>query len=488
MADDLKGYQTDVSYPATLESRLTPAWMAAMTRLYGVRSPEPSGAFRMLDIGCGAGLGLALVAASHPDAAFEGIDGLSAHIKQGTAFASGISNITLKHQMFDQALAEVGSDCEFVTLHGVLSWVAPDIRAQALDVAAARLAPGGILGVSYNALPGRARLMAYQHLVNALAQAGTGGPASLYQDAHARVKNLVDHGFKALSGQAIAEFEEHSAQVDPAYFPHEFLNSHWQPLWGSTVQAQIECRGLSFVGQNSLVSLRPDLTVPKVQREIIEAEQDPMRRDMLLDMAMNTPFRIDLYTKDPVPAAPEERAAIWLAADADAGAELAIGTPAGKLRYDNPAARGVLSALQDGPMSLGALSAQLGTGLPDIVNAGTCLVIGNRASFCAPRADSASADQINSRLSDAALRPDGPPLHALAGACGPVRTTPPMIGLLHTQANDIISAAKESTVVFDRFFHEGVDLDLPDAMSDLSAVRRGALLQLSRLGVPTPTL
>lgn len=488
MTDNLSGYQTGVSYPATLERKLTPGWMAAMSRLYGVAAPEPSNPFHMLDVGCGVAFGLALTAASHPNATFEGIDGMSAHIAEGTAFASDIPNITLAHRTFDHALTDGGPACDFVIIHGVLSWVAPEIREQALDIAASRLAPGGLLGVSYNALPGRVGMLSYQHLVKALAETGSGEPSTRYLAAHARVKELMARGFKALSAEAISDFEEKSDKIDSAYFPHEFLNAHWQPLWGSEVQAGMQERGLSFVGQNSLLSLRPELTVPKRIREIIEAEQDPVRRDTLFDMAMNTPFRVDLYAKDPVPAVREDVARICLAATTDADAELAIGTPAGVLRYDNPAARGILTALQDGPMTLSALSTKLALGLQDMIKAGTCLVIGDHAVFCTPPGDGVLANRVNKRLSAAALCPEKPPLGALAGACGPIAASPAMIGLVHGTTEQVVAAAKASPVLFDRFFDEEADLAQPDALSKAAAAHRVVLSHLARLGVPMPDL
>ena len=154
MADDLGGYTTDTLYPAQLHNRFTPGWLAAAALRNGWQSPNPRGAFRMLDIGCGDGIGLAVAVACHPEAEFEGMDGMAEHIARGQDFARDLPNIRLHHMLFDEALEAGGPPCDFVALHGVIAWVAPQIRAQALDLAASRLAPGGIAAISYNAMPG----------------------------------------------------------------------------------------------------------------------------------------------------------------------------------------------------------------------------------------------------------------------------------------------------------------------------------------------
>ncbi|MFK7945136.1 MAG: class I SAM-dependent methyltransferase, partial [Paracoccaceae bacterium] len=154
MPSTLDGYFADNAYPAQLGERMTPGWIAAMATRNGWATPDLAKSFHMLDIGCGDGLGLALMAASHPHAVFEGMDGMEAHIDRGTVFARDIPNIHLARQLFSEALATGGAPCDFVTAHGILAWVAPRIRAEAMDLAATRLAPGGICAVSYNAMPG----------------------------------------------------------------------------------------------------------------------------------------------------------------------------------------------------------------------------------------------------------------------------------------------------------------------------------------------
>ena len=188
--EDLSGYTTDTLYPAQLQSKFTPGWLAAATLRNGWKAPDPRGAFRMLDIGCGDGIGLALMAASHPEARFEGLDGMAEHIARGRDFSRDLPNIELRHQLFDEALGEGGDEADFVTMHGVIAWVEPEIRAQALDLAAARLAPGGIAAVSYNAMPGWSNRFGYQHMIYRIAQTLPGNGRERYFAAHKKSRNF----------------------------------------------------------------------------------------------------------------------------------------------------------------------------------------------------------------------------------------------------------------------------------------------------------
>lgn len=486
--DDLAGYLTETPYPSGLEPMLTPGWLSTLSRLHGVAAPEPRGAFRMLDIGCGDGLGLAIIAASHPEASFEGIDGLSAHIARGQAFVHDIPNIALRRQTFAEALMEPGTRCDFVTLHGVLAWVTPDVRVQALDLAASRVAEGGLLAVSYNSLPGWSSLLAYQHLVNAFASKTKEDPSGRRQAAHDRVLQLANSGFKGLSVKAIEALEGWAASAPADYFPHEFLNHGWRPLWSAEVREEMASRGLTYVGQAASYRLRPDLSLPAAWRAEVMDEADAGLRDTLFDIAIDATFRIDIYANDARPAGSDDIASIWLTAAAGPDAELSKRTWAGDVRFDNPAARGILKMLQAGPASFAKFQETLRFGASDIRNAAECLMIGGLVTACAAPGDSGLAERVNRRLSAAARRVEGPLIQALAGRCGPVRATAPRIGLLHGSIDEILDLARNEAELRARYFHSEAALDSAELRNDAAAARVAAIAALKRSGVPTPEL
>ena len=486
MTDNLEGYFADSAYPAQLAERMTPGWLAAATLRNGWQAPETDGPFRMLDIGCGDGLGLAMVAASHPDAMFEGIDGMAAHIDRGRAFTADLPNIDLKHQLFDEAWAAGGYDCDFITAHGVIAWVQPWIRAQALDLVASRLSSGGVAAISYNAMPGWSGRLAYQHLIYQMSHDKDGDGLARYRAAHARARALAEAKFTALRMDEIDLIEEAAAHVPPDYFPHEYINSGWEPLWSAHIRAEMAARGLRYLGQAEFERQRPDLSLTAAQREAMADVTDPEEWDSLFDLAVNTPFRIDLYGRALADAGPEEVDQIWLMARKDADAKLIARTPAGSLKFDNPAARGILEALQAGPKPMSMLAEELGFGMPDIRNAADCLLMGRQVKPCGPPCPTGAAEALNRRLAAAARSPTGAEISALAGAHGPIKAELTHMGLLDISAEDLIAGCKTDPLLKDRFFQESTDLNDVSVLAETQAARENVLARLRRSGVPVP--
>jgi SAM-dependent methyltransferase len=54
---------------------------------------------------------------------------------------------------------------DFITMHGVYSWITPENRRHIVDFMARYLKPGGIVYVSYNAMPGWSAATPLQRLV-----------------------------------------------------------------------------------------------------------------------------------------------------------------------------------------------------------------------------------------------------------------------------------------------------------------------------------
>ncbi|MBY4891832.1 class I SAM-dependent methyltransferase [Rhodobacteraceae bacterium N5(2021)] len=483
MSNELDGYFSETAYPSLFHERLTPANLSAMARRHGWAAPDLCRAFRMLDIGCGDGLGLALTAASHPEARFEGLDGMAEHIARGRAFGAGLDNLDLTHALFDEALAQQGPPCDFVTMHGVIAWVPPLVRGQAMDLAAQRTAPGGICAISYNALPGWTDDLIYQHTVYNLARSKDGSGFERFRAAHDQVRAMAELNLPGLGADVADRVEETFAQMPPDYFPHEYLNDAWQPLWSADVKAQMAARGLTYLGQAIMDRTRPDLTLRSGQRAALEEVEDDIYRDSLVDVIRNTRFRIDLYGKDPQHEAPEAFDTTWLVAHCDADVELMVRGPAGTIRFDNPAARGVVTALQSGPARLDRLAEDLGLGLPDIRNAVDCLLIARLVRPAAPPAATEVAEALNTRLANSALTPQGPDILALAGAHGPMDARAIEVALHATSPADILSAAASEPVIRARYLASDADLDDPETAISAAEISQEVRRRMIRLGV-----
>ena len=81
MADESHGYNVSVGYSAHFIREIAPDWMRFCTRANGFEAPETGPTYRYLDLGCGPGFHLCLLAATNPQAEFVGVDFQSDHIE-----------------------------------------------------------------------------------------------------------------------------------------------------------------------------------------------------------------------------------------------------------------------------------------------------------------------------------------------------------------------------------------------------------------------
>jgi len=160
--------------------------------------PPPTAAgFRYLELGCGLGRSLTTLAAANPQGEFVGVDVNPEHVAaaEREAASGGLANVRLVAADFATLPDDLG-EFDFITLHGVLSWVSPQVRESILAIARSRLAPGGLLLVSYNAMPGWAHLQPIRGILRQYAALRTGDSVQRIRDALAYLVFIRDRHAK----------------------------------------------------------------------------------------------------------------------------------------------------------------------------------------------------------------------------------------------------------------------------------------------------
>jgi len=165
-------YVTDVPYAATFTQYGAPAWLDLTALLSGVRPPDRKGAFAWCELGCGRGATAAILAATHPGGAFHGVDLMPEHIAHARRLGErcGIANLTLHQGDFAAAATLDLPRFDYIVAHGVYSWIDAQARATLRHFVDRHLAPGGLVYISYNAMPGWAADLPFQYLVRVLAE------------------------------------------------------------------------------------------------------------------------------------------------------------------------------------------------------------------------------------------------------------------------------------------------------------------------------
>ena len=167
------GYVTDITYMTGYYRQQSPSVMALACLLGGVASPMPGrdDPVSYLELGCGQGFGALILAASNPHWTVTAIDFNPAHVAAARAWAAqaGIENVSfleadLSTLAEDPASAQV-PEADFVSMHGVWSWVPPAVQAGIVRLLRAKVKPGGAVHVSYNSLPAWGSALGMQRVV-----------------------------------------------------------------------------------------------------------------------------------------------------------------------------------------------------------------------------------------------------------------------------------------------------------------------------------
>lgn len=303
-----RGYFSGGGYTYNAYQEFFPQHLSLVSLLAGQHPPRLDRPFRLVDFGCGQGVGLCLQAALHPESSFSGIDLLATHISHGRqlAAAAGLSNVSFQDaDLVSLARGDATppgpappapGSVDLAVCHGLLSWVSREVQQSIWSLASSCLRPGGLLAISYNAFPGNLSSVPFQHLVRSLQQSHEAGPASL-EAALQLSQRLQQCGAGVFSAQPnLSSLLAELPGRDPDYLPHEYNQQLWQPRFSDAVIRQAGGHGFSFLATTSLAESFEGL-LPPAFRELLAEESDPARRQLLRDLLINTSFRRDVYAR-----------------------------------------------------------------------------------------------------------------------------------------------------------------------------------------------
>ena len=362
---EIDGYFAETVYPPHFPHEFTPAWIDHALR-HGGHTPRRGfrGPFRYLDLGCGNGIQLILMAAGCPEGQFTGTDANASSMERAQALAEGlgVTNATFRAETFAESLDRLEPGFDYVTGLGLLTWVSAENRHLLYRIAGRVLAPGGAACFGYNSLPGRApEIVLQRYLLDAVRRDGGPQPEALIA-AMDRLATLAEASAPGLQHPRLRQVLEMRNKVDPTFLPHEYLSEHWTPLHAQDVILAMAEQGLAFAGSLTLLENRPDFVLRRAAREAVEAEDTVAGRQRLTDLLTDQGFRRDVFVRGPVEQSDTtaDRDAAWIsAAGPVAKAEFSLQTPAGRIRFDNRTARGMLGALEAGPLPVAEAGAHV---------------------------------------------------------------------------------------------------------------------------------
>jgi len=402
------GYHTDSPYTCGFYRELAPAWLDFASLLQGQLPPRSrSGeAFSYLELGSGMGLGLCLLAATHPEGKFTGIDFKPDHILHSRRLAKDLELDNVRFIEADflslaEDLGELKDRHQYVVAHGIATWITQPVQRALLCVAAAALQPGGLFYCSYNTFPGWLNAVPLQKLAWHLA--GTGLPAvEALRQASSQLSALLgteeSPSALAMTLPNLRGRVTQMANLDSTYLCQEYINGGWQPLMVTEMHQRAAEFKLSFVASATLPENFLGL-LPDVVRSTVLAETDPTRRLMLQDLAVNQSFRRDVLVRGRLGTRMPE---LWSTIhnlnlrlfDAPALETYRFETSLGVVTCNPDHCRAVEQALAAGPRRFGDLVGELKSAQEVLVEVVALLTHAQRLGFDRGNAGKAALNRV----------------------------------------------------------------------------------------------
>lgn len=295
------GYYSDTSYTYGFYKEFAPSWLDWVALLKG--SEPPSTSARMLELGCGQGLGLSVLAAANPEMQFVGVDFNPEQVAHARSLVrrTGLTNMEF-HEADFMEKRPYGS-FDYVVAHGILTWVNREVRSAIYQIIDRSLTPGGLAYFSYNALPGWLATHPVQHLMRQYADR-TGVNAGSFQSALKSLETLKEAGaavFKSQPGiQSRMEQLSQQAANNENYIYHEYFHSSWTLFYFTQIAQEAAEGKLRFLGSATLPE-NYDAMLPEAMRKALDGAPDLTMRELFKDLAINQSFRRDVFVRGVTP-------------------------------------------------------------------------------------------------------------------------------------------------------------------------------------------
>jgi SAM-dependent methyltransferase len=300
MTDWANGYVTDVGYTHSFFRELAPSWLNYVAVINGCRPRNLEKGFTHIDLGCGYGQSSLIVAGANPQGQFYGVDFNPAHIAaaQHQAAWLGVDNLRYIERRFEDLLDIDLPDFDFITLHGIYSWIGLEAREAIQRFIYAKLKPGGIVYNSYTCLPGWAPDSPIRRLLYEFGATHHGDSAKRVEMASLDAKALADlkQGFFRANPTAAGQIANLSKRQS-SYLAHEYLNAEWNPFYSIDVADEMAAAKLTFVGSATLAENHLEVMLADAAQAFCRKQPTERLGQLVQDFLTGQRFRRDVFVR-----------------------------------------------------------------------------------------------------------------------------------------------------------------------------------------------
>ncbi|MCB8821561.1 methyltransferase regulatory domain-containing protein [Microvirga rosea] len=306
MANWASGYVVDVDYTHGFYRELAPSYLSFLALIQGIQAPDRrKGTLAYCELGCGQGFSTNVLAAANPQIRFYATDFNPTHTvgAENLARAAQLENVHFFNDSFAEFLIRDDLPAfDFITLHGIYSWISQENRRNIVEFIRRKLKPGGIVYASYNTMPGWASVMPLRRLLVEHANGQkTGSQTARIRDSIAFAERLSQLGSRYFVNHPKLNDRLNAIKAkDSHYVAHEYFNSHLNPFYFIDVAQELEDAKLRWVGPANPLETVDELNLSEEQRKILADIDDIPLRETVRDHIVDQSFRKDLFVKGPL--------------------------------------------------------------------------------------------------------------------------------------------------------------------------------------------
>jgi methyltransferase-like protein/2-polyprenyl-3-methyl-5-hydroxy-6-metoxy-1,4-benzoquinol methylase len=277
-----------------------PGVLAAYGALSGL-SPSDPAQCRVLELGCGDGNNIIPMAYEFPKSCFLGIDLSPVQIGIGL---KSIGSLNLKNiQLLTRSIMdmrEADGRFDYIIVHGVYSWVPPEVRKKILDICRSNLSEQGIAYISYNVLPGWRfnQTMRDMFLYRTRHMKAPGQKVQAAIDlCNTMLKGTADgksvHDMQLrFFGKTLRDFPNVSSHL-----LHEYMETHNTSFYFHQFAGDLKNHGLQYICDANQPDFELDSLPPDTAAAFEEISENAVEVEQYIDFLKNTRFRRSLICR-----------------------------------------------------------------------------------------------------------------------------------------------------------------------------------------------
>ena len=207
-------------------------------------------------------------------------------------------------RLYEDSFAEFAErndlpEFDFIALHGIWSWISEENQATLTEFIRKRLRAGGVVFLSFNALPGWSGFSPVRHLISRhvsdLSPEG-GALSTRLNDAMRFVEQLLDTKPRFASDgvkDRLKSLDKH----DRHYLAHEYLNKDWNPQYFASVAETLKAAKLQWACSAQLTDSMDLLNLTTEQADFLRTIPGASFRESVRDFMVGRQFRRDYFVK-----------------------------------------------------------------------------------------------------------------------------------------------------------------------------------------------